>query len=61
MLIKSDLSQIKKVVGDELKGFATKDDLGDFVTKRGLKRELAPIKSDLVNIRRDIKTVVKFF
>ena len=50
MLTKSDLSEIRIVVKNEVKRFTTKDDLKTLATKNDLK----PIKSDIAKIRKDI-------
>ncbi len=53
MLTKQDLSQIQKVVREEIKPL--KQDVSV------LKQDMSTVKKDIVEIRRDIKTVVRFF
>lgn len=52
MLTKSDLSQIRKAVKEELANHPTKTDLA---------KELRPIKDDMAHVRKDIKVIVSFF
>jgi len=54
MLTKSDLSEIRIVVKNEVKRFTTKDDLKTLATKNDLK----PIKSDIAKIRKDIDAML---
>lgn len=52
MLTKSDLSNIRSVI---------KDELSNHPTKAGLTSELKPLKADLAQIRKDVKAIVSFF
>jgi len=69
MLTKSDLNQIKGLFKDvatreDLNNFATKEDLKSLAKQSDLeiiKKDVKTIKSDTVNIRKDMKTVVSFF
>lgn len=47
MLTSKDLDQIQKIVHDEADNI--------------IKRELKPVKADIVKIRKDMKTIVNFF
>jgi len=47
MLTKSDLSQIQKIVNTE--------------SKKVITQELKPMKEDIIQIRKNIKTIVNYF
>lgn len=65
MLTKKDLTQIQKVVKEELGDYPTKADLekalSNHPTKADLAKELKPVKQDIAQIRKDVKVIVNLF
>lgn len=71
MLTSKDLGQIRKVVHEEIQAETPKI-VRDIIqtetpkivrveSENIIKRELKPIKADIVKIRKDMKTIVNFF
>ncbi len=55
MLTKLDLSEIQKIVQGETRKIVREE------TREIMQKELQPVKKDIVEIRKDMKTIVNFF
>ena len=59
MLTKTDFSQIRKIVKEEVQQETRK--IVQEETKKIVQKELKPIKADIVNIKSDINVIISLF